>query len=87
MASAVYNRDWPKVRLQILERDRWLCQIRRPGCTVKATDVDHIIAVAEGGSHRDPRNLRASCQHCNRGRKVRTFVERLPIDPPSHDWG
>jgi 5-methylcytosine-specific restriction enzyme A len=56
---------WRKVRAQVLKRDQNRCQIREPGCTIQATQVDKIINVAAGGDPLDPRNLRAACAHCN----------------------
>jgi hypothetical protein len=59
---------WRKIRLQVLDRDQWQCQIRRKGCTELATQVDHIVPVTKGGAKFDPHNLRASCHKCNNGR-------------------
>jgi 5-methylcytosine-specific restriction protein A len=56
---------WRKVRAQVLKRDRNRCQIREPGCTIEATQVDKIVNLAAGGAPLDPRNLRAACAHCN----------------------
>jgi len=62
-----YGRGWEKVRLEVLERDGSTCQIRGPLCKGRATTVDHIVAVIDGGAHLDPRNLRAACGPCNYG--------------------
>ena len=57
---------WQKQRVRILERDHYQCQIRGPGCTHKATTVDHIIPRAVAGAGLVPDSeLRAACQHCN----------------------
>jgi 5-methylcytosine-specific restriction protein A len=63
---------WRALRLTVLDRDRWQCQIRRAGCTQSATEVDHIEPIAEGGARWDPANLRASCKTCNAGRGSET---------------
>ncbi|WP_425297136.1 HNH endonuclease [Nocardia brasiliensis] len=52
------------LRLAIMTRDRYRCQIRANGCLDAATDVDHIIPVSQRGSD-DPSNLRAACAPCN----------------------
>ena len=65
------SRQWQKLRARILARDAWTCRIRGDGCTVTATTVDHIVAVADGGPMWDPSNLRAACVHCNCGRPQR----------------
>lgn len=60
--------DWQKVRLLVLARDSWTCQVRwDERCEQIATTVDHIIPRAQGGGL-DPRLLRASCKHCNSAR-------------------
>lgn len=81
---------WSKVRLVVLERDGWHCQIGGPRCLGVATEVDHIVPVEDGGHRLDPANLRAACRPCNaaggaevtnRKRAVnRTGVERWWID-------
>lgn len=60
--------QWRRLRLVILERDGWRCRIRGEGCTLKATDADHIISRGDGGDPWDVTNLRAACAHCNRSR-------------------
>ena len=57
--------QWRRLRLKILERDGYQCQIRGPNCDGKATDVDHKIPVPDGGETFDPVNLRAACHRCN----------------------
>lgn len=94
MPSRPYAGKWPKVRLKVLERDGWLCQIRGPGCTVKATCVDHIVEVLSGGSWWDESNLRAACVTCNnrrigqhgsrRWQAARTYIT-LVTGPPDAD--
>jgi 5-methylcytosine-specific restriction protein A len=52
----------------ILKRDRYLCQCeecRRTGRVLPATEVDHRISKAEGGSD-DPANLAAINTDCHR---------------------
>jgi 5-methylcytosine-specific restriction enzyme A len=58
---------WRRLRLAILDRDRWTCQIGGPRCTHTATTVDHIVARADGGDCWNPANLRAACRPCNSG--------------------
>jgi 5-methylcytosine-specific restriction endonuclease McrA len=66
-----------RLRLAVLDRDRWVCQIGGPGCTQAATQVDHVVARADGGDCWDPRNLRAACRTCNgRGGALRTNAAR-----------
>lgn len=53
--------DWPAVRLTVLRRDGWKCQLRYDGCLTAATEVDHIH---RGDDHR-PVNLQGACARCH----------------------
>jgi 5-methylcytosine-specific restriction protein A len=72
---------WQRLRLAVLDRDRWQCQMRGPHCTHHATHVDHVIPLVDGGGD-DPANLRAACRTCNTeaggglARRYRTTVAR-----------
>ena len=59
---------WRRVRLLVLERDRYRCQVRGRHCHGWANQVDHIVSRADGGALFDPANLRAACPACNGGR-------------------
>jgi hypothetical protein len=69
---------WKRTRLRVLNRDLWICRIA-PGCPVRATVADHVIAVYPGmpdtlffGMH----NLRAGCQGHNKARGFAPEVSR-----------
>lgn len=74
------TRRWRRTRHPILIRDRGLCQLRLPGCTLTATTIDHITPVSAGGTD-DPANLRASCAPCNTRRGDDQSL--APPDPPA----
>jgi len=59
------GRQWRTLRLRILMRDGYRCQINAKGCTQTADQVDHIVALVDGGEKYNPTNLRAACTHCN----------------------
>jgi len=65
----------PKQRFEILKRDGFTCQYcgRKPPEVV--LEVDHIIAVYNGGTN-DRSNLITSCEPCNRG-KGTTPLEKM----------
>lgn len=87
MAKREYNGPWVRVRLSILERDGYLCQIQGPTCKTRATEVDHIIPIVEGGSRLDPTNLRSVCRPCHNTRKARHLLVIDPTThPPPRDW-
>lgn len=88
MADAVYrSKRWKMVRLEVLERDGWRCQLcgelidryATPRSPMSAT-VDHVVAVLDGGSWYNTANLRAAHLVCNstranRGRAARPLVK------------
>ena len=67
-----YDAAWRRLRLAVLQRDGYQCQVRlSPRCTPNLlaargiATVDHITALADGGARLDPANLRAACRACN----------------------
>lgn len=87
MAAHAYAGPWPRLRLTILERDGYCCQMRGPKCKGVATTVDHIVSVANGGAWHDPDNLRAACTTCNYSSGAaagnRRRRERLTVPAPT----
>ena len=61
------GRAWEATRLRIFQRDGWHCQVQLSCCTGAATQIDHIVQLAKGGSDEDS-NLRAACSPCNLAR-------------------
>lgn len=78
------SREWQRIRLAILVRDRQTCQIQGPRCTGVATEVDHIRPLSRGGSHHF-HNLRALCHNCHVDRGTRNtsrqWVKKPPVNP------
>jgi 5-methylcytosine-specific restriction protein A len=62
-----------KQRARILRRDGYQCQLRHPGCLGTATDMDHIVNVAAGGSD-DDSNMQALCHECHKKKTSREAV-------------
>lgn len=58
-AARGYGASWKVLRLAILERDGYRCQIEN--CPEQASECDHITPKAAGGSD-DPSNLRSVCR-------------------------
>lgn len=66
---------WKRVRLKVLKRDGYECQLRYPCCTRHATSADHTIPVSHL-ERRDPavldeHNLVAACGECNSAKRNR----------------
>lgn len=70
--SRGYGAAWDKLRLRILARDLHLCQpCKRKGRATPATQVDHIVPKAKGGTD-DEANCQSICADCH---MVKTAVE------------
>lgn len=66
------GRPWRRLRNQVLIRDRYLCQpCKRSGQATPATEVDHVLCKAEGGTDKAG-NLEAICASCH---KTKTLAE------------
>lgn len=59
-----------KVRFEIFKRDGFICQYCGAHPPAAVLHVDHIVAVAAGGSN-ETDNLITSCQPCNIGKGAR----------------
>jgi hypothetical protein len=66
------------LRFEVFKRDSFLCQYCGAHPPHVVLQVDHILAVANGGGN-DVDNLITACQPCNLGKGVR----RLADAPPS----
>lgn len=67
-AQRGYGKDWDALRKQALERDKYLCQCpecKASGRIRKATEVDHIVRKADGGTN-DLSNLRSVNHDCHK---------------------
>lgn len=58
---------WARIRVRVLQRDRWCCQLHYDGCLRRASEVDHV---GEPDDHRDE-VLRAVCHPCHATRSGR----------------
>lgn len=68
-----YGKAWRKVRLQVIRRDKGLCQpCYRANRITAYRDVDHIIPKEQGGTD-NPDNLQCICGNCH---KAKTATER-----------
>ena len=66
-----YGAAWRAIRLEYL-RHHPLCEMEcaARGLRVAATQVDHRLPLARGGTH-DPRNLQAACAPCHSRKTAR----------------
>ena len=78
MTTHRWSRGWDRLRLVILQRDRYVCHY----CGEEAGTVDHVVPRAEGGTD-EPWNLVAACTTCNSARSSRGSE---PAAPRGGQW-
>lgn len=85
--SRGYGPEWDKLRTIVLDRANGLCQCHHCTSTGRitiATEVDHIIPKAKGGTD-DLDNLQAINSSCHQRKTTeesgRTYIERQPVGP------
>jgi 5-methylcytosine-specific restriction protein A len=59
------DRGWQRIQAEQLEREPSCRLCRAEGKQVQAVEVDHILALADGGSFADPANLQSLCRPCH----------------------
>jgi hypothetical protein len=77
--------EWQAIRRRVLARDDNICQIQGPKCRGKATCVDHIVSLSQGGPRLDPKNLQGSCAACNIGKRNSEVAARARGEPVAVD--
>lgn len=73
----LYNKDlklWSKLRKQVFERDKHICQYC--GKLGGALEPDHIVPIVSGGTN-EITNLTTACRTCNRQKKDKSVEEFL----------
>lgn len=76
------GRPWRRLRETILVRDQYRCQpCKLKGRPTEATEVDHIIPQAKGGTDK-PENLQAICAPCHEDKtlKDKGITPKLGVD-------
>ena len=58
-----HNREWARIRRQVLDRDGWRCQ--NPACgKAGALEVHHVLELQDGGDN-SMENLTTLCRTCH----------------------
>lgn len=93
-SSRGYGAKWRKIRKAALYRDMGLCvHCRSRGDITVATEVDHIVRKADGGTD-DLDNLQSLCRPCheaktaveNGGKDMACDANGIPINANPY-WG
>jgi 5-methylcytosine-specific restriction enzyme A len=61
---------WQSLRVRVLQRDGYQCQICGPKCLVQAGEVDHVIPTHLGGPD-TMTNSQAACRPCHDAKTAR----------------
>lgn len=64
----------PTLRLELMERDRWLCRYCGEPVTADTATLDHIVPQARGGPS-TPDNLATACLMCNSIKADRAYED------------
>lgn len=76
MTARLRGRALQESRARILRRDNGLCvHCQTAGRVSIATEVDHIIGLAQGGTHADS-NLQSLCHDCHSTKTARDNGKR-----------
>jgi 5-methylcytosine-specific restriction endonuclease McrA len=72
---------WKRLRKKVLMRDEFSCL----ECGRPANQVDHIVALRDGGEEFDQDNLQSLCNSCH-SIKTAKEVGRSSSDPLREEW-
>lgn len=64
------TKEWRIIRKRHLELEPFCVECLKKGITTKATIVDHIIPIKQGGSRYDNNNLQSLCWSCHSRKSV-----------------
>lgn len=79
--SRGYGRAWQAARAAAMARDSHLCVVcAKAGIITPATEVDHIIPKAKGGTD-GLRNLQSLCRPCHKAKTTREGAEGRGAKP------
>lgn len=67
---------WRRTRAAVLKRSPLCLHCRMSGRAIPATQIDHIISLADGGAIWDRSNLQALCLPCHARKTARRVRER-----------
>ena len=75
--SAIYDRDWRKLRHAHLASNPLCVTCKAKGLIVGATEVDHITPVRQAPERRlDPSNIQSLCRSCHSRKTASEVLNR-----------
>lgn len=70
-AEFYHSREWKRLRQNFLIEHPFCEECRRNGKLTKASVVDHIVPIRQGGPALEEKNLQALCASCHGAKSIR----------------
>lgn len=70
-AEFYHSREWKHLRQNYLIEHPFCMECRKNGKLTKASVVDHIVPIRQGGPALDENNLQALCSSCHGAKSIR----------------
>ena len=70
-AEFYHSKEWKHLRQNFLIEHPFCLECRKSGKLVRATVVDHIVPLKQGGLALDENNLQALCASCHGAKSIR----------------
>ena len=77
-AEFYHSREWKSLRQDYLIEHPFCVECSKNGKLTKATVVDHIVPIRQGGPALDERNLQALCASCHGSKSIREGSRYTP---------
>ena len=78
---------WQRLRKAILSKNPLCVNCNKVGINEKATDVDHIISIRNGGRKYHVDNLQPLCHRCHSSKTAKERRKKEPPPPRCDDRG
>ena len=70
-AEFYHSKEWKRLRQNFLIENPFCVECRKAGKLTKATVVDHIVPIRQGGPALDENNLQSLCASCHGSKSIR----------------
>lgn len=70
-AEFYHSKEWKRLRQNFLIENPFCVECRKAGKLTKATVVDHIVPIRQGGHALDENNLQSLCASCHGSKSIR----------------
>ena len=70
-AEFYHSREWKRLRQNFLIEHPFCVECRKVGKLTKATVVDHVVPIRQGGPALDENNLQSLCASCHGSKSIK----------------